>query len=58
MFLALYFATEEERPEVACNDNDGALQGSWYANALQRIAENGRTWNDRHAAALAGSPAE
>lgn len=56
MFLARYFATEEERPEVVSNDNEPGLQAGWYAAALQRIADQGRQWNDRHTAALMGGP--
>lgn len=56
MFLALYFATDDDGADVACNDNETGLQAGWYAAALQRLADNGRIWNDAHTAALMGEP--
>ena len=56
MFLALYFATEEERPGVVCNDNEPVLADGWYFAALDRLAKNKTPFDHAHAAALASGP--
>lgn len=56
MFLALYFATEEDERPVAGNDNDPVLADGWYIQARQRLIDRNRPWNDAHTAALPGAP--